>query len=156
MRWILEYPRAILDGSKDTVGLGHKLDGYEALGGIRFEKISLKSGEEKTFIIILGYGSSKEDIEKTAKKYRSEKASMKAFEVTKAYWEDKVNVSYNSGSKDFMHGCNVNFQPILRRIYGCSFLPHHDYGRVVADGRLMAGDCLAFIIMNPSGVGICY
>ena len=46
----------------------------------------------------------------------------------------------------------VNFQPMLRRIYGCFFLPHHDYGRGGRGWRDLWQDCLALLIMNPSGV----
>lgn len=46
----------------------------------------------------------------------------------------------------------VSFQPILRRIYGCSFLPHHDYGKGGRGWRDLWQDCLALLLMNPSGV----
>jgi cellobiose phosphorylase len=148
-----ECPKAIVEGNINLVGVGHKLDGYETLGGIQFDKVTLKAKENKTYIVILGYGSSVEDIEKTAKKFTTKKACLKAFAVTKNYWEDKVNVSYNSSSKDFDSWMLwVNFQPILRRIYGCSFLPHHDYGRGGRGWRDLWQDCLALLIMNPSGV----
>ena len=149
----LENPRVIMDKNIKPVGAGHKVDGYETLGGIRFKKTTLKPGEEKTYIIIMAYGSSKENIEETAKKYTSKNACLKAYEDTKEYWEDKVNVSYHSGSKDFDAWMQwVNFQPMLRRIYGCSFLPHHDYGRGGRGWRDLWQDCLALLIMNPSGV----
>ena len=40
----------------------------------------------------------------------------------------------------------------LRRIYGCSFLPHHDYGKGGRGWRDLWQDCLALLIMNPEGV----
>ena len=43
----------------------------------------------------------------------------------------------------------VNFQPMLRRIYGCSFLPHHDYGKGGRGWRDLWQDCLAVLIMEP-------
>jgi len=46
----------------------------------------------------------------------------------------------------------VSFQPFLRRIYGCSFLPHHDYGRGGRGWRDLWQDCLSLLIMNPDGV----
>ncbi|TAH70004.1 MAG: cellobiose phosphorylase [Anaerolineaceae bacterium] len=148
-----ECPKAIIEGNINPVGVDHKLDGYEALGGIQFAEATLKVGEQKTYIIILGYGTSTEETCKSAKKFASKKACLKAFEETKAYWEDKVNVSYSSGSKDFDAWMQwVNFQPMLRRIYGCSFLPHHDYGRGGRGWRDLWQDCLALLIMNPSGV----
>lgn len=147
-----ENPKAIIEHRK-PVGAGFKIDGYEAMGAITFEKATLKAGESKTYIILLGYGSSKEGIESMAKKYMQLKECLKELEETKSYWEDKINVNYHSGSPDFdswMHW--VNFQPMLRRIYGCSFLPHHDYGRGGRGWRDLWQDCLALLIMNPAGV----
>ena len=46
----------------------------------------------------------------------------------------------------------VNFQPMLRRIYGCSFLPHHDYGKGGRGWRDLWQDCLALLIMEPEQV----
>ena len=46
----------------------------------------------------------------------------------------------------------VTLQPILRRIYGCSFLPHHDYGRGGRGWRDLWQDCLALLLMEPAQV----
>ncbi len=147
-----ENPKAILTGSI-PVSADTKRNGYEAMGGICFRKTALAPGEEKTYVITLGYGSSVEQLSETAKKYRTAAACAEALEATKAYWQEKINVSFHTGSKEFdawMHW--VNFQPMLRRIYGCSFLPHHDYGRGGRGWRDLWQDCLALLIMNPSGV----
>lgn len=147
-----ECPRAIM--SKFTpVKAGTTRNGYEALGGICFPEITLASGESKNYILVMGYGSSKEELEACAEKFRTYQACCESLTETKSYWEEKINVSYHTGSKDFdawMHW--VNFQPMLRRIYGCSFLPHHDYGRGGRGWRDLWQDCLALLIMNPSGV----
>lgn len=147
-----ECPRAIY--SKLTpVKAGTTRNGYEALGGICFPEINLAPGGKKSYIIVMGYGSSKEELMACAEKFRTYPACCESLEATKNYWEEKINVSYHTGSKDFdawMHW--VNFQPMLRRIYGCSFLPHHDYGRGGRGWRDLWQDCLALLIMNPSGV----
>jgi cellobiose phosphorylase len=148
----LENPVAVLSKA-EAVRAGCKLDGYETLGGIRFQDVSLAPGESKTYILVMGYGTSQDDLEKQAAKFLSKKACIEVLEATKAYWNEKVNVSYKTGSKDFDAWMRwVNFQPILRRIYGCSFLPHHDYGRGGRGWRDLWQDCLALLIMNPSGV----
>jgi cellobiose phosphorylase len=46
----------------------------------------------------------------------------------------------------------VSFQPMLRRIYGCSFLPHHDYGKGGRGWRDLWQDCLALLMMEPKQV----
>ncbi len=147
-----EWPKAILDGLKPEEAGFHR-NGYEALGGIVFQEITLEPNTTVSYVIVMGFGSSKEELEAAVAKFRTEKSCQDSLAATKAYWEEKINVSYRTGSKEFdawMHW--VNFQPMLRRIYGCSFLPHHDYGRGGRGWRDLWQDCLALLIMNPSGV----
>ncbi len=147
-----ENPKAILQKT-EPVKAGATLDGYETMGAISFAEVTLAPGEDKTYIVVLGYGSSKEDFKLLADKFLSKKTCMELLDATKAYWNEKVNVSYQTGAKDFDAWMRwVNFQPMLRRIYGCSFLPHHDYGRGGRGWRDLWQDCLALLIMNPSGV----
>ncbi|MCD7957856.1 MAG: hypothetical protein LUG93_19320 [Lachnospiraceae bacterium] len=76
-----------------------------------------------------------------------------ALQMTKDYWNSRIRVRMKSGDARFDHWMYwVTFQPILRRIYGCSFLPHHDYGKGGRGWRDLWQDCLALLIMNPDGV----
>lgn len=147
-----EHPRAILE-QYTPVEVGYEINGYEAMGGIRFQELQIAPSKEKTYIILLGYGASIEELEGYVKIFSTKKECLKSLEATKKYWEDKINITYKTGDKNFdsfMHW--VNFQPMLRRIYGCSFLPHHDYGRGGRGWRDLWQDCLALLMMNPSGV----
>jgi len=135
------------------VPAGTKLEGCEALGGIAFAECALAPGKDKTYIIVLGYGSSGEELNHMANQFLAGDAWKKSLKETRKYWEGKVNVTYATSSEDFDRWMKwVNFQPMLRRIYGCSFLPHHDYGRGGRGWRDLWQDCLALLIMNPSGV----
>lgn len=149
----LERPLAVV---KDIEGkkAGAHADGKEAMGALRFPEIELKPQEQATYIILSGIASSVQEIEKTERATDTlEKAQQKLAEV-KTYWKEQVNVSYHTGDNDFDHFMKwVSFQPILRRIYGCSFLPHHDYGRGGRGWRDLWQDCLALLMMNPGGVG---
>ena len=130
-----------------------RVDGYETVGAIRFNDATLQPGEERTYIVALGYGKSETEIINIGKKYLLTRHFDKYLEATKEYWQDKINVSYRSSDTDFdnwMHW--VNFQPMLRRIYGCSFLPHHDYGKGGRGWRDLWQDCLALLIMDPEKV----
>ena len=81
------------------------------------------------------------------------KKTEKALQETKDYWQEKVNARYYTGNSQFDCFMRwVSFQPILRRIYGCSFLPHHDYGRGGRGWRDLWQDCLSLLIMDPDGV----
>lgn len=145
-------PRALLEG-KEPVKAGFHKDGYETLGGIAYKTCTLKKGEEKTYIVVIGYGKSKEDFLSQAKPYLSKAYSEKALTEAKKSWLEKLNIKYHTASRDFDAWMQwVDFQPILRRIYGCSFLPHHDYGKGGRGWRDLWQDCLALLIMNPDGV----
>ncbi|QHQ63065.1 cellobiose phosphorylase [Anaerocolumna sedimenticola] len=148
-----ENPKAVQDDDIPYMTEGFKIDGYEAFGGIRFTENTLAVNEEAAYVIILGFGTSKENLEETVKPFLSINFCKKALEETMAYWRKKLNITYKTGKKDFDSWMQwVNFQPILRRIYGCSFLPHHDYGKGGRGWRDLWQDCLALLLMNPSGV----
>ena len=77
-----------------------------------------------------------------------------ALSVTRAHWQEQVNVRYHTGDPNFDRWMRwVSFQPFLRRIYGCSFLPHHDYGRGGRGWRDLWQDCLSLLLMDPQNVG---
>ena len=154
-----EHPRAVYE-NLPAVGVGDKKLGYESMGGLRFQDICLAPGESATFILMLGmekiaapgeeYGNR---IMKIFNKYNSKEKVTNAFVASREYWKKKLNVSYHTREKNFDRFMYwVNFQPMLRRIYGCSFLPHHDYGRGGRGWRDLWQDCLALLIMNPEGV----
>ncbi|NLK96832.1 MAG: cellobiose phosphorylase [Epulopiscium sp.] len=148
-----ENPRALQDDSLKPMKSGDKINGYEAFGGLCFEEVVLQPGESKVYIIALGYGNSKEDFILYGEKYLSEEAYNKAFEEMKAYWKDQLNVRFKTGDEKFNHWMHwVTLQPILRRIYGCSFLPHHDYGKGGRGWRDLWQDCLALLLMDPGEV----
>lgn len=148
-----EVPEAIMSQKSPQIQAGAYLEGYEALGGIVFEKSTLKPQESKSYIVIMGFGEDEIGFETVTKKYLSEVSIDEALKTTKAFWNDKINVSYETGDEEFDNWMYwVNFQPMLRRIYGCSFLPHHDYGKGGRGWRDLWQDCLALLVMDPSGV----
>lgn len=132
---------------------GSRAEGKEAMGGIRFADVELKPQETAGFIILAGLTEKKESIAKTVVKYRTEEQVENVLEEVKSYWQKKVNVSYETGDADADNYMKwISFQPVLRRIYGCSFLPYHDYGKGGRGWRDLWQDCLALLIMNPAVV----
>lgn len=132
---------------------GDAVDGYEAMGGIEFAEISLAPGASATYIIQLGIGAGTEELMTAGRKFMTTDAVEQALAETKEYWIAGNNVSYETADKRFDRWMYwVDFQPVLRRIYGCSFLPHHDYGKGGRGWRDLWQDCLALLVMNPSGV----
>ncbi len=138
---------------EEGVPSGSYLEGKEALGGIRFPAVTLGPAESTSYTILMGVTENEEEIEEILAAYQTEDQVKKAKEKTAAYWQEKVNVAYYTGNADFDNFLRwVSFQPMLRRIYGCSFLPHHDYGRGGRGWRDLWQDCLSLLIMEPAGV----
>ena len=132
---------------------GEQFEGYEAIGGIRFEKTTIASGESVSYTVLIGATTDEAEIVQHVEALAKEDNVTKALEELRSYWDEQVNVSYHTGDADFDNYMKwVSFQPFLRRIYGCSFLPHHDYGKGGRGWRDLWQDCLALIMMNPDGV----
>ena len=157
-----ENPRTLYEKKLEPLPAGVEIDGFEAMGGIVFDEIVLNPGEKASYVIALAYGENPdfdkpmdgvEALSEMVNKYLTKESFEKNLDDTKKYWNEKINVSYESGNEDFDQWMYwVNFQPMLRRIYGCSFLPHHDYGKGGRGWRDLWQDCLALLMMNPDGV----
>ncbi|MDD6491953.1 MAG: cellobiose phosphorylase [Firmicutes bacterium] len=147
-----DCPGAVYEGNQG-VDAGTCIDGYEAVGAMRFSRISLKPGEKAVYILLAGLSEDERCYEKTLKSFGSREQVQRAYAETVQYWKKKLNVYYHTNDPIFDNFmCWVSFQPMLRRIYGCSFLPHHDYGKGGRGWRDLWQDCLALLIMNPEGV----
>ena len=145
---------------------GDRANGFEAMGAARFAPKTLKPGESASYVICLAIGdlakpsdnesdikAAAASLEDTAKKYLGEKLFDEQLEINKAYWDRKNNIRFRTGDRTFDNWMYwVGVQPMLRRIYGCSFLPHHDYGKGGRGWRDLWQDCLALIIMDPGDV----
>lgn len=128
--------------------------GKEAMGAFRFEKVTLAPGEKADYILLLGVEDNEDSICAVFEKYNTIEKAKKAFEDTKTYWQDQVSVSIHTKEPGFDHLMKwICFQPFLRRIFGCSFLPHHDYGRGGRGWRDLWQDCLSLLLMDPGNVG---
>lgn len=125
---------------------GDTMDGYEAIGALWFDKITILPGESHSYVVALSYNN--EGLE-----YLDFEKAGKAFEEMKIYWNNQKIISCHTSEKDFDTWMAwVSLQPHLRRIYGCSFLPHHDYGRGGRGWRDLWQDCLSLILIKPEMV----
>ena len=129
------------------------MDGQETVGAIRFATKTLSAGESTEYIVYLGACNRDQDVMEQINPYMGAAKVMDALQVCKQYWLNKCNVKYNTSDENFDRFMDwVNFQPELRRLFGCSFLPHHDYGKGGRGWRDLWQDCLALLVMNPAGV----
>lgn len=127
--------------------------GREVLGGLHFRRRTLEVGESVSWIILTGIGEDMEEAIALSELVRTEQDAEALRLETVDYWRDKVRIRFQTGNPTFDHFMRwVAFQPELRRIYGCSFLPHHDYGRGGRGWRDLWQDCLSLLLMNPEEV----
>lgn len=151
-------PRSLLDGKGklDNWKLpGEMVDGKECVAALRFEKITLQPGESTKYQVAIGMAddSSINEIEDVTKIIKSVNTVEEKFKEVKEYWINKTPIHFNTGNATFDRFMEwVAFQPELRRIFGCSFLPHHDYGRGGRGWRDLWQDCLALLLTDPTGV----
>src|SRR6056297_2400449 len=151
----LDWPEAAAKKMDNYLEAGAEIDGYESIGALRFEDINLEPGEEKTYVLAVVIEEENDDlIADAAKKYCSREKFENYLQENKDFWKKKLDkLQFDSADNKFDQWMRwVNLQPILRRIYGCSFLPHHDYGRGGRGWRDLWQDCLALLIMEPEGV----
>ena len=147
------HPRALYEGRPGR-SAGCEAAGREAMGAFRFPAVTLEPGQRVEYIILLGAETSEEAVLETFRACDTTAKVKEALAAAEAYWQEQVNVRYHTGSSDFDRWMRwVSFQPFLRRLYGCSFLPHHDYGRGGRGWRDLWQDCLSLLLMDPGGVG---
>ncbi len=147
------HPRAVYEGRPGR-SAGCEAAGREAMGAFRFPAVTLEPGQRVEYILLLGAEASEEAVLETFQTCDTTAKVKEALAAAEAYWQEQVNVRYHTGSSDFDRWMRwVSFQPFLRRLYGCSFLPHHDYGRGGRGWRDLWQDCLSLLLMDPRNVG---
>lgn len=147
------HPRAVLE-NYPGVPAGACRAGREAMGAFRFAPLTLAPGASARYILLLGVEESDEAIDRLFVRYDTAAKVDAALAETRRYWKEKVNVTFATGDADGDRLMKwVCFQPYLRRLFGCSFLPHHDYGRGGRGWRDLWQDCLSLLLMEPGPVG---
>ncbi len=148
-------PRTVLDiTSSSWKKAPFNVDGKEMIGALKFDRVTLKKGESVSFRLAIGATTDPEkDIANALLAITKAEDTDKIFEETKDYWNNLTNIHVKTGDAGFDNYMEwITFQPQLRRIYGCSFLPHHDYGRGGRGWRDLWQDCLALLLTDPDGV----
>ena len=155
----LFYPESIY---KDTPPPRGKtgFDGKEACAALRFKEENLKKGSRKEYIFIAGITKDKNYIKNTFAKLNSIAKINSYFDKTKTYWQNanlkernqESRISITSNSKNYNGWLKwVLLQPVLRRLFGCSFLPHFDYGKGGRGWRDLWQDALSLLFIDTKG-----
>lgn len=150
----LEWPEAIVRNSLPEASAGEIIEGYESVGALRFGDVILQPGESKSYVMALIIDEDQMNTERYVTEYLSTGRFEYLLEQNEAYWRSKLNVlDFHSADTDFDQWMTwVTLQPVLRRMYGNSFLPYHDYGRGGRGWRDLWQDCLALMVMEPHEV----
>ena len=134
------------EGAKISQGMvpGSVVTGQEAFAGIKFLKKTLAPGASAVYNVVLGFDGE-------GGKYLDSANVSAAFEEVKSYWENEKIIHTKTGDQLFDGWMEwVSVQPALRKLYGCSFLPYHDYGRGGRGWRDLWQDSLALLLRNPA------
>jgi len=144
------FPR----GLDQLVNENTHIDGYEAMGSVAFKAIEVKPNESISLYMAIAITKKELDINAFKDKYFNEKGFLEALNKTNTFFTNYVKeLSFEIDSKETSNQLKwVALQPLLRRYYGNSFLPLHDYGKGGRGWRDLWQDLLALIMTNDSSV----
>lgn len=149
-------PEAVIKNSSPKLLPKEALDGQEAVGVLRFKKVTLAGGKKREYFFVLGIGSSRREAKKIFERFNSALGFEAAFSRNKKFWAKKTEtVRLKTGDAAFDAWMRwVSLQPVLRRIFGCSFLPDHDYGKGGKGWRDLWQDLLSLILVEPAAPAV--
>jgi len=146
-----DWPEAIIS-DKHGVGIDVAIDGYEALGGLRFAPLELAPSQSRSFILILAILDEDASTNALIERYGTGAKFAQARADMQVHWSKKLaTLQFHTNDPRFDHWLKwVTLQPILRRIAGNSWLPYHDYGRGGRGWRDLWQDILP-LLMTETG-----
>lgn len=150
----LILPKVVERPQSSSYKVNDVVAGYELLAGFEYQEIFLKPNEQFEIIFMITTCKANDNIEKLVNKYLDFNTFDNLLEENKKQWSLKLaNIEFNLFSKEYSGWLKwVSLQPTLRRIFGCSFLPHHDYGKGGKGWRDLWQDCLALLYVDPQEV----
>ncbi len=150
----MSAPEAVINNSSPTVLSSEDIQGKEAVGALRFADKELASGEACDYFVVIGTGASREEMAEAFSHFNSLEKFDAALKENKIYWEEKSEaIQFSTGDAEFDSWMRwVGVQPVLRRIFGCSFLPDHDYGKGGRGWRDIWQDLLSLILIEPENI----
>ncbi|MBM3255397.1 MAG: cellobiose phosphorylase, partial [Candidatus Omnitrophica bacterium] len=148
----LESPNAVFKNSLPPKN--HSIQGKEAMAGLKFKSILLKPEGSASYILLSGIAKDERAINPIFRKFNAPYKINRALDENKSWWHKKgTQIKIRTGERNFDNWVQwVNIQPVLRRIFGCSFLPDFDYGKGGRGWRDLWQDCLSLTLNNPEEV----
>ena len=131
-----------------------QVDGYEAMGAVCFDEVEVKTNASITLYMAISITKDQLDLDFFKKTYLNHHGFNQALQETNQFFTNYVEeLSFEIDSKETSNQLRwVALQPLLRRYYGNSFLPLHDYGKGGRGWRDLWQDLLALIMTNDHSV----
>ena len=147
----LAMPEAVLKNFEPKILSEEERHGKEAAGALRFKEITLKPGTNVSYIMAVGMAANSQQAKDIFNRFDSLENFERALLANKKFWKEKISsIEFKTGQERFNAWMRwVTLQPILRRIFGCSFLPDHDYGKGGKGWRDIWQDLLSLILIEP-------
>ncbi|MCF7925334.1 MAG: cellobiose phosphorylase, partial [Candidatus Izimaplasma sp.] len=141
-------PNVVTNNNVSSYKSDDTVTGYELTGGFEFEPITLKKNDTFELIFALGINSQLNQKPLSQEVYDEHKAA------TLEYWQELLQqLTCDMKDNNYTAWLKwVTIQPTLRRLYGNSFLPHHDYGKGGRGWRDLWQDQLSLILMDSTTV----
>jgi len=148
----LLQPEAITGNTTPINRNNTQFNGKETAASFRFTKKTLKRNQEIQYSLITGIDSNNgKKIRSVFEQLNSPLKIERKLKETKKYWIHRLeNINFDFKQKTFNNWLRwVKFQPTLRRLFGCSFLPHFDYGKGGRGWRDLWQDALSLLLTEP-------
>ena len=159
----LDWPAAAVrpEGAGPLAKRSATIDGYEAMGALRFGEVTLEPGDSRSYVLALAIlpegtaGAADWGEASLARSFTGEAQFNELFAHNQAIWQERVSALkvHSSQSRFDLWLKWVTLQPTLRRLFGNSFLPYHDYGRGGRGWRDLWQDALALLLMENGNPG---
>lgn len=134
--------------------MGSCVDGRETIGALRFLPCVLEPEQSISYFILFGTTETREKAVRLGEQWLNPERLCQSLEKTKQYWRGINQIRCVTANRNFDLNLQwIDVQPTLRRIYGCSFLPHHDYGRGGCGWRDLWQDSMGLLLHEPDEVG---
>ncbi|PKL00566.1 MAG: cellobiose phosphorylase [Tenericutes bacterium HGW-Tenericutes-1] len=148
------YPITPRNNQPSSYHVGSQVDGYDIIAGLGYNTVELNPNNSFTILFGIFMSPSLNLLKKQVKQYLSFNQFETLFTQSLDFWKEQLkSIDFYLGD-DSLTGWTkwVCLQPTMRRIYGCSFLPHHDYGRGGRGWRDLWQDSLSLIFKEPHRV----
>jgi cellobiose phosphorylase len=145
----LHFPR----GLNQLVQAGTTSNGYEAIGAIAYQEKMLNPNETITLYMAIGIHSNQKEAVAVLN-LLNQKSFHEGLNNAHQFFLNYVSkLAFSFESSETSNQLSwVVLQPMLRRYFGNSYLPHHDYGHGGRGWRDLWQDLLSLIMMNDASV----